>query len=92
MKTVTAYQAFDGAQFSTEAECKAHEGGLSHMRLVGLTIEQVEAGIARTDVELADALETVGARVRRTRIAGGEFKRERKGKTQEPPLAPGSEA
>jgi hypothetical protein len=92
MKQVTQYESFDGKRFDTEAECRSHEAGLSHMRLVGLTIEQVVAAIARTDAELALAIEYVGAKIARARRESGDLRRERKGKTQDAPLAPGGEA
>ena len=89
MKQITQYQAFDGETFATEAECRTHEAGLSHMRLVGLTAEQVEAAIARTDPDLAKAIEDVGAKIARVRRESGELRRTRK--SSEPPMAPGSE-
>jgi hypothetical protein len=92
MKQVTQYESFDGKRFDTEAECKTHEAGLSHMRLVGLTVDQIEAAIARTDIELADAIEAVGAKIARARRESGDLRRERKGKTQDAPMAPGGEA
>ncbi len=91
MKTVTAYQAFDGQRFDSESECKTHEGGLSHMRLVGLTAEDIEDAISRANVDLADAIEAVGAKIARARRESGDLRRERKGKIQEPPVAPGVE-
>jgi len=67
VKQVTQFEAFDGKRFESEAECQAHETDPAHMRLVGLTIEQVKAAIARTDVELANAIEIVAAKIGLTR-------------------------
>lgn len=48
------------------------------MRLVGLTIEQVEAALSRADPELADAIEQVGSRIARARLDAGEKRHERR--------------
>jgi len=76
--TTTNYVAFDGVPHPTEAECRAYEKRLAHIRLVGLTIEQVEAALSRTDPELADAIEVIGSRIARARLADGDRKHERK--------------
>jgi hypothetical protein len=91
VKQVTQFEAFDVQRFDSESECKTHEGGLSHMRLVGLTAEDIEDAISRDNVDLADAIEAVGAKIARARRESGDLRRERKGKIQGPPMAPGSE-
>ena len=70
--------AFDGKTFATAEECKAYEAQHVGAQLVGLTIEQVNAAISREDVELADAIEKVGARIAATRREGGDLRRQRK--------------
>lgn len=88
------YQSFDGVFFDTEAECKAYESKLSHVRVTGLTIEQVEAALAGHDKDLAEALEEIGTRIARARRARGELKRSRPADAapaepeQEPPPEP----
>jgi hypothetical protein len=91
MKTVTKYEAFDGETFATQEECAAHEASCVQMRLIGLSLEQVEAAIKREDAELADAIEAVGAKIARARRESGELRRERrKSEPTGEPLAPGS--
>jgi hypothetical protein len=77
MKIETKYVAFDGFPFQTEAECRAYESKLSHVRLAGMTIEQVEAALNGSDPELADAIEQVGTRLARDRRERGDLKRQR---------------
>jgi hypothetical protein len=96
MKTITKYEAFDGVEFASEDECRAHERKLSHARLVGLTREQVEAAMTREDVELADVFEIVGSRIAALRRSQGSFRRVRNGHIEEgvqkrspDPLQPG---
>ena len=86
MKTITKFESFDGQVFDTETECRTHEAARAHQRLAGLTPEQVEAAIARTDLELADAFEIVGAKITRLRLDSGERKRKRAPK--DAPAAP----
>lgn len=79
MKTVTMFEAFTGAVFPTEVDCRAHERENAHRRMIGLTEEQVMAAIERRDPELAEAIEAVGTRIANDRRAAGEFKRARNG-------------
>lgn len=97
MKIVTMYQACDGQSFETEAHCRAHEAKMAHLRLVGLTADDVQAAIARDNVELADAIEAVGTTIARARRAGGDLRRQRRGNGQAEPApaaatAPGTES
>jgi hypothetical protein len=69
------YQAFDGKTFVSEAECADHEAKNWLMQFVGLTIEQVEAGIDRDNTDIADAFEKAGQRIARKRLADGERRR-----------------
>lgn len=102
MKRVVTEQwvAFDGVPFpigaagedAAETACRAYERRLAHMRLVGLTIEQVEAALSRADPELADAFEVIGSRIARARLAAGEQKYERKPNAKEAPLDPPASA
>jgi hypothetical protein len=77
MKQVTRYEAFDGTLFETEVQCLAHDADRAHLRLIGLTEERVLAAMNRADLELADAIEVVGAQISRARRAAGEMKRKR---------------
>lgn len=75
---LTKYVAFDGVSFNSEAECRAYEAKLAHVRLVNLTIEQIEAALSGTDPDLADAIEQIGTRIGRARRERGDLRRERK--------------
>lgn len=75
MKMVTKYVAFDGVEFLSEVECKNYEAKLSHVRIVGLSIEAVEAALSGADAGLADAIELLGAKLARARRDRGELKR-----------------
>jgi hypothetical protein len=77
MKQVTAYESFDGVTFATAAECRQHERDQAPARLVGLTAEQVAAAMDRSDADLAEAFETVGARIAAARREAGDLKRRR---------------
>ena len=92
MKAITKFEAFDGEVFPTQEECIAHEASCVQMRLIGLTGDQVEAAIKREDVDLADAIEAVGAKIARARRESGDLRRIRKsgGEPVGIPLAPGS--
>jgi hypothetical protein len=76
MTPVTRFLAFDETEFDNEAECRAYEKRYAHMRLIGLTEAQVEAVMSGADPDLADAIEVVGSRIARARIAGGKRKRQ----------------
>lgn len=87
MERVDAWKAFTGTVFPTQEACLAHEREQAHVRLVGLSLEQVMAAIERRDLELADAIEVVGTRIANDRREAGEFKRQRKSAAPEPALA-----
>lgn len=78
MKIVTKYVAFDGCTFNSEAECRAYEAKLAHVRLVDLKIEQIEAALSGADPDLADAIEQIGTRIARSRRERGELRHQRK--------------
>lgn len=78
MRTKTVYIAFDGAEFDAADACKAHEAAHVETRLVGLTIDRVQAAISREDADLADAIEEIGNRIAKARREAGDFKRGRK--------------
>jgi hypothetical protein len=84
MKVRTKYVAFDGVSFNSEAECRAYEAKLAHVRLVNLTIEQIEAALSGTDPDLADAIEQIGTRIGRARRERGELRHQRKAKDEAP--------
>lgn len=71
----TIYEAFDGKRFLTEQECNDYESAHWHHQLVGLTIEDVDAALDRTNVDRADAFEKAGQRIARKRLADGERRR-----------------
>lgn len=85
MKTVERkfYVSFDNKEFDTAADCRHYERESSPARLVGLTEEQVEAALDRTDAELAEAIEECGKRITAKRLADGDRKRNRKAKGDE---------
>ena len=85
MKTVqrTIYLSFDGVEFETATDCREWERDNAGKRLVALTAEQVEAALTRADPELADAIETVGERIKRKRLDDGDYKRRPSGVVQE---------
>jgi hypothetical protein len=70
MKRVVTEQwiAFDGVTHSTEADCRAYERRVAHIRMVGLKIEDVEAALSRADLDLAEAFEEVARRIKRIRL------------------------
>lgn len=72
---VTAYIAFDGKRFASPKECRDYEDSQGVKRLAGLTVEQVQAALDRTDPELADAFENFGMQIRGTRQKSGVFRR-----------------
>ncbi len=80
MKTRTVFVAFDDAVFDTAEACRAHEAAHVETRLVGLTIERVQAAVNREEgeIELADAIEELGNRIAKARREAGEFRRGRK--------------
>ena len=77
MKQITKFVAFDGVEFTTESACRSHESDNAHKLLIGLTAEQIDAAIAGEQEDIAEALETVGAKIARDRRARGELKRKR---------------
>ena len=81
----TAYEAFDGTQFPNEKECLDYETEAWPKRFVGLTIEEVEAALNRTDKDLAAAFEDAGQRIRALRYEAGDLRRPRKQKDEVDP-------
>lgn len=75
MRRVEIFEAFDGQRFESADECKAHEAEHVEGRLVGLTIDQVRAALAREDTELGDAIERVGSRIAQARRDAGDMRR-----------------
>lgn len=85
---ILRYEAADGTLLDSAEDCRAYEIEHPELLLVGLTLNQLRAAIARTDVDLAYALETIGAAIARGRRAHGELRRERRTPAAEPlPLA-----
>jgi len=100
MEIVQAYRAFDGAMFTSEAECRAHEMKDPKRALVGLTTEDIERIMAR-EPEFqahADAIEILAHKIKTARLGAGERKRapngsgKKRGAAASAPPAPPSEA
>jgi hypothetical protein len=77
MKLIEKYKAFDGTEFYDPSLCKAHERKNAHLLLVNCTEENILAAVEGKPeaVELADAIEIVGSRIARMRLASGKLKR-----------------
>ena len=78
---VPRWRAFDGAEFPTEAEAKAHEEQHFAVMLCALSREDVDAALDRKPeaLALADAIEKAGAIIARKRRESGELRRARNG-------------
>lgn len=87
-KAVTIFESFDGLSFESAAACREHEKTNAWRRLVGLTEERVLTAIAYHDVELAEALETIGALIVKTRLAKGVRRRVRRRAADDEPQLP----
>ena len=80
MEQITQWKSFDGKIFPTAEECKIYEGSQPERRLVGLTEDDITLALNGENVDLANAIEKVGAGIARARIKRGELRRERKPK------------
>jgi hypothetical protein len=58
-----------------ESEIIAHEPRSLAQRLAGLTVEQIEAALARKDSGLSEAIEAAGTQIARARRDAGDLKR-----------------
>ena len=92
-KTVETFYAFDDTPFTTQEACEKYEAENFAKRLVGLTEEEVQAALTRTDPDLAEAFEKAGNTIGKLRREAGEFKRNVKpketdatAKTEHPPV------
>lgn len=72
------YQSYDGSVWPTEADSRAHDEAHPEHVLANRTPEEILAGIERRDLEIADALERVGTKIARDRLAAGIRKYDRK--------------
>jgi hypothetical protein len=74
-----------------ESEIIAHEPRSLAQRLAGLTVEQIEAALARKDSGLSEAFEAAGTQIARARRDAGDLKRRPKntgtGDAGAPPVA-----
>jgi len=86
LKLLTKYSAFDGVEFYNETECRNYEAKLAHVRLINLSIEQIEAALSGADPDLADCIERIGAKIGHARRDRGELRHQRKAK--DAPLDP----
>lgn len=85
---VTVFEAFDGKQFDSSAECVRYERESQWRRLVGLTEDQIQGALAYADTELAEAIEYVAYKIRTLRLEKGGSKIRRKPEDAEPELPP----
>ncbi len=84
MKTVQAFQAFDGSLHLTEDECRKHNMRDLPSALSGLTREQVQDAMDGKDHALGDAIEAAAAKCKAKRIERGDLRR----KPNKSPVAP----
>lgn len=85
MKIKKIYIAFDDKEFPSEEACKAYEEQHAGAKLVGLTLEQVQAALANPGTDaLANAIEGIGQQIKQARIAAGVLRRQPSVKT--PPV------
>lgn len=96
MEIVQAHRAFDGAIFTSEADCRAHEMKDPKRALVGLSTEDIERIMAR-EPEFqahADAIEILAHKIKTARLEAGDRKRapngsgKKRGSTAAPPAPP----
>lgn len=86
MKEVTdkIFWSFDGIKFLNAEKCLKHENSIRASglleRVSGLTVDHVSSALTREDVELADALEKIGAIIAKVRRASGAMRRVRPSK------------
>jgi hypothetical protein len=83
--TKTVYQARDGQEFATEAECRAHERKHAGGALIGLTEDRIEAARQYLDIPLADAIEAFAYEIAKKRKASGVLRRTPKPKGEPGP-------
>jgi hypothetical protein len=62
-----------------ESEIVSHEPRTLAQRLAGLTVDQIEAALARRDSALSEAIEAAGTQIARARRDAGDLKRRPKG-------------
>jgi hypothetical protein len=79
MRQTKVFEAEDGTQFATAAECKTHEAMEWRTKLSGLTDGEVCRALDRADPELANAFEKAGAIIARKRRESGDVRRRKKG-------------
>lgn len=100
MEIAQAYRAFDGAIFTSEADCRAHEMKDPKRALVGLSSEDVEKIMAR-EAQFqahADAIEILAHKIKTARLGAGERKRapngsgKKSGQTVMPPAPPSEQS
>jgi len=79
MKQTKVFEADDGTQFPTAAECKVYEEyGYLYDLLSALDSAQIRDALDRTDVKLADAFERAGGIIAAKRRESGELRRRKK--------------
>lgn len=73
--TVPFWKALDGSEHPTEASSRAHEAKIPEYVAANRSVGEMRAALAREDLYLADALETIGLACRDARIAARDLKR-----------------
>lgn len=86
-RLVTRHRCNDGREFDTAEEAAAYEAEHPEVVLIGLILEDIEDALVGKAPDVADALEKLGARCAESRRAAGNFKRARKGSSDELPPA-----
>lgn len=78
MKQVKVFQAEDGTEFATEADCKLHEMSLLLEWVGKASMDQVSSAIDNPTSPLAAAIERVGNMIGEARRKNGDLKRRKK--------------
>lgn len=92
VKQKPVFEAFDGIEFETERECRAHERANVARRLAGLTDEQIAAALSGADPDLGEAFEQFGDDCRDARLDRGGHKRRPKAAAAGEPAAAAEDA
>lgn len=77
MEIKQKYLSFDGQEFDSKEDCLSHERRFAHLRLIGLTSDQIIAAINGEVSEISEAIEIVGSRLARARLTNGGKRRRR---------------
>lgn len=92
MREEIRFVAFDGTPWDSKEACQAHEAKHPELALVGLSADAIREALSRVNIELADAIEAVAARIARKRRADGTLRRQPAAKVAPPAGAAGGQA